>query len=249
MFETTRGLILREVRYKEADRILTVLTDTDGKRTLKARGALRKGSKTAAATQQLTFSELTLFGNKGRWTVNEAAVLEPFQGLREDFSAFALGCYFAEVLEAVCEEGVADAAVLQLALNSLYALSRGLCAPGQVKAVFELRLMAITGYEPDLTACPVCGDLEPESPWLFLPEGTVYCGRHRSDAPGGVTPLHPDTLAAMRHIVYSDPKRIFSFTLEGEPMTQLANLTERYLLTQLDRGFSSLDYWKKVKDV
>ena len=53
----------------------------------------------------------------------------------------------------------------------------------------------------------------------------------------------------MRHIVYSDPKRIFSFTLEGEPMTQLANLAERYLLTQLDRGFSSLDYWKKVKDV
>ena len=64
MFETTRGLILREVRYKEADRILTALTDTDGIRTLKARGALRKGSKTAAATQQLTFSELTLFGNK-----------------------------------------------------------------------------------------------------------------------------------------------------------------------------------------
>ena len=47
MFETTKALILREVRYKESDRILTVLTDTDGKRTLKARGALRKGSKTS----------------------------------------------------------------------------------------------------------------------------------------------------------------------------------------------------------
>ena len=243
MFETTKALILREVRYKESDRILTVLTDTDGKRTLKARGALRKGSKMAAATQQLTFSELTLFENRGRATVNEATLLEPFEGLRADFSAFSLGCYFAEVLEAISEEGMPDPAVLQLALNSLYALSRGLCAPAQVKAVFELRLMAITGYEPDLTACPVW------SPWLYLPEGTVYCGRHRSDAPGGVTPLHPDTLAAMRHIVYSEPKRIFSFTLEGEPMTQLSNLTERYLLTQLDRGFSSLDYWKKVKDV
>lgn len=248
MFETTRGLILREVRYKEADRILTVLTDTDGKRTLKARGALRKGSKTAAATQQLTFSELTLFGNKGRWTVNEAAVLEPFQGLREDFSAFALGCYFAEVLEAVCEEGVADAAVLQLALNSLYALSRRLSPAEQIKAVFELRLMAVTGYEPDLSACPVCGETHPETPWFYLPEGMVFCGHCRAEAPGGVTPMHPDTLAAMRHIVYSDPKRIFSFSLEGEPMEQLTALSERYLLTQLDRGFASLDYWKKVKD-
>ena len=48
MFKTTKGLILREVKYKEADRILTVLTEDMGKITVKARGALRKGSKTAA---------------------------------------------------------------------------------------------------------------------------------------------------------------------------------------------------------
>ena len=60
MFKTTRGLILREVRYKEADRILTVLTEDMGKMTVKARGALRKNSKTAASTQLLAFSELTL---------------------------------------------------------------------------------------------------------------------------------------------------------------------------------------------
>ena len=69
MFKTVNALVLREVRYKEADRILTLLTDTDGKITVKARGALRKSSKTAAATQQLTYSEMTLFGNLGRWTV------------------------------------------------------------------------------------------------------------------------------------------------------------------------------------
>ena len=60
MFKTTRGLVLREVRYKEADRILTVLTEDMGKMTVKARGALRKGSKIAAATQFLVFSELTM---------------------------------------------------------------------------------------------------------------------------------------------------------------------------------------------
>ena len=43
MFLTTRGLVLREVRYKEADKILTVLTQHEGKVTVRARGALRKG--------------------------------------------------------------------------------------------------------------------------------------------------------------------------------------------------------------
>ena len=74
MFKTLNALVLREVRYKDADRILTLLTDTEGKITAKARGALRKSSRTAAATQQLTWSEMTLFSNRGRWSVNEAAV-------------------------------------------------------------------------------------------------------------------------------------------------------------------------------
>ena len=48
MFTTTNALVLREVRYKEADRILTLLTSTEGKISVKARGALRKGSRMAA---------------------------------------------------------------------------------------------------------------------------------------------------------------------------------------------------------
>ena len=47
--ETLNALVLREVRYKEADRILTLLTDTEGKITARARGALRKSTRSAAA--------------------------------------------------------------------------------------------------------------------------------------------------------------------------------------------------------
>lgn len=60
MFLTTRGLVLREVRYKESDKILTVLTQHEGKVTVRARGALRKGSRITAATQLLTYSDMTI---------------------------------------------------------------------------------------------------------------------------------------------------------------------------------------------
>ncbi len=248
MFQTTRGLVLREVRYKEADKILTVLTQSEGKLTLRARGALRKGSKLAAATQLLTFSEMTLFGNRGRWSLNEAATVEQFLGLREDFSALALGSYFAELLETLSEEGAPDAAVLQLGLNSLYALSRGLCGARQIKAAFELRLMAVTGYAPELSGCARCGAPELARPWFYPPEGAVYCEHCRAAAPGALVPLLPETLAAMRHIVYSDAKKLFSFTLSDAGLEQLGDVCEQYLRTQLERGFASLDYWKKVKD-
>lgn len=226
MFLTTRGLVLREVRYKEADKILTVLTQHEGKVTVRARGALRKGSRITAATQLLTYSDMTIFENRGRRTLNEASTVEEFLGLRADLGAFALGSYFAELLETVSAEEYPDPPVLQLGLNSLYALSRALCPPEQIKAVFELRLMCLAGYEPDLSCCAQC----------------------RGASSSAVTPLLPETLAAMRHVVNADPKKIFSFTLGDAGRRQLARVCEEYTAMQLERGFASLDYWKKVKD-
>ena len=176
MFLTTRGLVLREVRYKEADKILTVLTQHEGKVTVRARGALRKGSRITAATQLLTYSDMTIFENRGRRTLNEASTVEEFLGLRADLGAFALGSYFAELLETVSAEEYPDPPVLQLGLNSLYALSRALCPPEQIKAVFELRLMCLAGYEPDLSCCAQCGAAEPDEP------GRELLGRHAAAA-------------------------------------------------------------------
>lgn len=249
MFNTTRGLVLREVRYKEADKLLTVLTESEGKITVRARGALRRGGKLAAAAQVLTYSEMTLFGNKGRWTLNEAVTVEQFLGLRGDLSALALGSYFAELLETLSNENYPDGAVLQLGLNSLYALSRGLCPQKQIKAAFELRLMALAGYEPDLSCCAHCGASELDEPWFSVRDGAVYCAGCRGHAAGAVTALSADTLAAMRHIVYAEAKRLCSFSAGEAAMAKLAAVCEQYLTAQLERGFASLDYWKKVKDI
>lgn len=215
MFKTVNALVLREVRYKEADRILTLLTDTDGKITVKARGALRKSSKTAAATQQLTYSEMTLFGNLGRWTVNEATVKEGFDGLRTDIGSFALGCYFAECVDALSVEDQPDAPLMQLALNCLYALSRGMYTPEHIKAAFELRLMCLAGYTPELSHCAVCGEEEPGDPVLMLERGCVCCRRCAAGA-GQTVKLDAASLSSMRHICSASPKQILSFYLEGE---------------------------------
>ena len=52
---TTQGIVLRETNYKEADKILTVLTAEGGRRTVKARGCRRKGSPLAASAQLLVY--------------------------------------------------------------------------------------------------------------------------------------------------------------------------------------------------
>ena len=246
MFNTTNALVLREVKYKEADRILTLLTDKEGKITVKARGAYRKNSKISAATQQLTYSEMTLFGNRGRWTVNEASVKEAFSGLRMDMERLSLGSYFAECIEAFAIEEQPEPGLLQLALNSLYALSRELYPPEHIKAAFELRLMCICGYAPELSGCAGCGCEEPDNPVLSIDSGAIFC-RSCSYGSGDTASLCASSLAALRYICMAPPKQLFSFSLDDAALKRLSSAAERYLLRHAERSFYTLDYWKNIR--
>lgn len=245
-FSKSDALVLREVRYREADRILTLFTFDRGILTAKGRGALRKTSKIAAATQQLTLSEMTFFENKGRLIVQEAVVKEPFEGLRQNFENFALGCYFAECIEAFVQEDQPDPDSFQLILNALYAVSHELCSPYLVKAAFEMRLMCLMGYAPDLSACCFCGKQDPVSPVLGIRSGRICCRECRNSELGEGVLLCDASLNAMRYIASAPSKRLFSFTLPEEALMRLGIASERYLTAQADRRFPTLEYWKKI---
>ena len=245
-FLKTDALVLREVRYKEADRILTLFTFDHGIVTAKARGAVRKSSRIAAATQQLTLSEMNFFENKGRLTVQEAVVKEPFDGLRKSFENFALGCYFAECIEAFVQEDQPDADSFQLILNSLYAISHDLCSPLLVKAAFEVRLMCLMGYAPDLSACCFCGKKDPVSPVLGIQSGHICCRACRKSELGEGLFLCDASLGAMRYIASAPSKRLFSFTLPEEALKRLSLASESYLAAQAGRRFATLEYWKRI---
>lgn len=247
MFLTTKALVLREVKYKEADKILTVLTAGEGKLTVKARGALRKGCKFGAASQALCYSSMTLFGSGGKWSINEAETLEQFLPLRTEIGLLALGSYFAELLEAVADEDSPNPEMLQLGLNSLYALSQGLYHPEQIKAAFELKLLCLAGYEPQLDQCPACGSAEPAQPSFSLNGGCIHCLGCPPGSPGVSLPLCREALDAMRYIIRAEPKKLFSFKIPSAAERQLRDVCEAYMMAQLERGFGALDYWKTVR--
>lgn len=246
MYKTLHGLVLREVKYKESSKILTVLTEEEGKLTMEARGALRKGSKAAASAQCLSWSELTVFENRGRYTLTEGSVLEDFAALREILEDYALGCYFAELLEAVSDEDAPNANLLHLGLNALFALSRRLYGAEHIKAVFELRLACLAGFTPALGACSVCGKEAPERPRFSLRGGTVLCTACMPPEVGRTLPLCPASLAAMRHVCGAGAKKVFSFTLDEPSSARFHTVCEEYIAAQLERGFPALDYRKRL---
>ena len=243
---STRGLVLREVNYKEADKILTILTEGAGKLTVSARGARKKMGKYTAASQFLAFSELDLYERQGRWSLREGRVVELFDGLRKDILLLSIGAYFAELLEAVSDVDYLDPGLLNLGLTGLQVLSNGTRDPKLIKAAFELRLMCLAGYAPEVSACVKCGSKALTEPRLSLKAGHIHCKTHRP-ADGGVSlPLDAGSLPALSHIITAPEGRVFAFTLGEQGLTHLSAAAEGYTLTQLERSFRTLDFLKQL---
>lgn len=244
MYLTIQAIVLRVTDYKDHDALLTVLSRDHGKLTIKARGLRRKNSPLTAPCQLLAFGEFTLFEYRGMYTVNEAHSIELFQNLRRDLTKLSLGTYFAQVSEVISQEDLPNPELQGLLLNSLYALSALNLSETQVKAAFELRCACLAGYAPDLFGCHICGSDSPER--FDLSAGQLECSRCGRGGGGIRMPINAGILQAMRYISSCEPKKIFAFTLGEENMQSLATLTEAYLATQLERGFSTLDFYKSL---
>ena len=246
MYLTVRGLVLRVTPYKDFDGILTLLTADQGRLTVKARGLRRKNSPLVAACQLLAYGEFTLFEYKNMFTINEAHALELFPELRRDLDRLSLGTYFAQASEVISQEDLPNPELLSLVLNCLYGLSKMNLSENLVKAVFEMRSACIAGYTPDLYGCHRCGDPYPER--FDISQGRLECQNCRSADSGGIRmPVTAGMLDAMRYICACDPKAIFSFQTGEDTMESLAQVSESYLTTQLERGFSTLDFYKTLK--
>lgn len=245
MYLTIQGIVLRVTDYNDRDALLTLLTRRHGKLTVKARGLRRKNSPLIAPCQLLAYGEFTLFEYRGQYTINEAQSLELFLPLRRDLGKLSLGTYFAQVAEVLSQEDLPSPELQSLLLNCLYALSNTDVSQTQIKAAFELRAACLSGYTPDLFGCHMCGSQTPER--FDLSQGRLECIKCRDPESTGIRmPVNPSILEAMRYICLCDPKKLLAFRMGDENLQMLSALAEAYLTTQLERGFSTLDFYKSL---
>lgn len=244
---TVKGLVIRETDFGETDRYITVLTAELGKIEVLCRGIRRKRGSLVTAVRLFCYSELTLYQSGRRYTLNDAAVDMPFWTITNNIESYALCCYLAELAGAAAEEDAISTELLPMFLRALYALEKQNRPVQIVKPAFELRLASMMGFTPDLLQCGACGTTEfPEGASFLIEEGRLICADCRKRIGGTYVTLTGGVLAAMRHILFCDGKKLYAFQLNQETAAALGKLCEQYVIYHLDVRCSTLDFYHSL---
>lgn len=162
MHITTEAIVLRARSVDEFDCVLTLLTKERGVISAYARGAKKPRGTLRVPTELLSYSCFVLFSNKERYSVDRADLEGVFMGVRGDVCKLSLASYLCELTAETAPRGESAGEYLRLLLNSLYMLDRDKRACAFIKPLYELRLLTMAGYMPNLVACRGCGCFESE---------------------------------------------------------------------------------------
>lgn len=243
----TDGIILRETMTGEQDRLVTVLTRSNGVIKAFVNGARNPKSKNVSSTGLLCYSDFVIHkSQKGVYVIREAVAKEIFFSLRKDIVNLSLAQYFAELTYELSPREEDSSEFLSLILNSLYLLSMGKKSRKMIKSVIELRMLTLAGFMPSIICCRNCAAYESEIMYFSPYTGELYCQDCR--AAQKLTRLSIAAVTAMRHICFSDSEKIFRFKLTDEHLNALSQVTEKYLINITARKYKTLAFYKTMTD-
>ncbi len=241
----TDGLVIKETKMGEADRLITVLTKDNGIIKAYASGAKSIKSKRGAGTGLLAYSNFSLSEKGGTYRVTEATPIKLFFGANSDVLTLAVSQYFCELCLVFEPNGDFKEEFLRLILNSLNFLTEGTKDIFLIKAITELRIASISGFCPNLVACDGCGAFDGGLMFFDYTNGSVFCEKCNKEVKN--IPINKTELTAMRHIVYSKFSGIYSFNIPIENAKHLSDITEKYIVYQTERRFKTLDFLNEIK--
>ena len=232
------GIVLKTAVSGESHLLLWILTEDSGIIKAFSMGARGVKNKLHSGSAQFVYATFYFSRGKNALTVTDIKIHEVFFGLRSSLKRLAVSQYMCEALLKSLPDGRCDGEIMRLLLNSLYFLSSGKKDELLVKAVFELRYASEAGFMPSLVGCDGCGEYESEKMYFSAESGKIYC--EKCGGNGALLPLA--VITAMRHIVFSEFEKCFSFTLSSALLPAPSDATGRYLANMLDMTFGTLSF-------
>ena len=139
------GLVLSSGPVGEYDKRVVILTRERGKLSAFAKGARRQNSPLISGTRPFCFGDFWLYEGRTSFTLRQLSITNYFEEVTSRMEYVYPGYYFLELADYYSRENGDEFVTLKLLYQALRALSRESLDNRLVRAVYELRMMAMNG--------------------------------------------------------------------------------------------------------
>lgn len=243
----TEAVVLRRQDVGEADRLLTLYTPKMGKLRVIAKGVRKPASRKAGHLELFIHSELLIAKGQNLDIVTQAETIHAFLPLRNDLERITCGHYVIELLDRFAAEDQANQALFDLLIDTLQRVGESDNLALAVR-FYELHLLALEGYRPQLFYCLGCGDLlQPTVNYFSAEQGGMLCPRCGKEllGPAGAAraarPVSVNVLKVLRYLQNHDAQAASRLRLQADTQRELEGLMLHYITYVLERNLKSVE--------
>jgi len=243
----TDAIVLGHRNLGEADKILTLFSPDRGKIHAVARGVRKPRNPILAGSQLFTYSSFLIVEGKNLDNISQCEIKESFYRIRQNLESMAYGLYFAELLRASTPIEDKNRELFRFFLKTMYLLQEWenkelLCR------IYEVKLMAIQGFAPEVFSCVSCGK-KPSGAVYFSPSmGGILCHDcHNKDEKAASITL--DTLNALQQMLMLTYEKLKNMDISIFTREQLSNILSLFISHQIDRKLKTIQFIKDIKQL
>jgi len=248
----TEAIVLRRKDIGEADRILTLFTPEFGKVRAVAKGIRKPRSRKAGHLELFTSTRLLLAVGRDLDIITQAEVVDPYRPLRDDLLRGAYGAYMVELLDRFTPDAEENPELYGLLRQGLTwaATAADLALAARY---YELHLLGLAGYQPQLRRCVVCGrELEAVDQFYSAAEGGVVCPSCAAQGagnprPSSRLPLSLGALKLLRFMQSSPYAKVAALSVGSRTQTEVEFLLARTIIEILERQLKSIEFLKLIR--
>jgi DNA repair protein RecO (recombination protein O) len=240
------AIVLRHSDWGEADRLLGLFTREMGKLRAIAKGVRKPRSRKAGHLEPFTRVSLLLAKGRDMWIVTQAETVNAHLCLREELERVGYAAYAVELLDRFTYEEGENPSLYRLLADTLKRLDSEQ-DPGLAVHYYEMRLLDLLGFRPQLFHCTNCGEtIQPVDQYFSASLGGVLCPRCGGTSPGA-NPISVAALKYLRHFQRSSYPEAARARPTQEVEREIEMLLQHYLTYLLERGLNTPAFLRKIR--
>ncbi len=244
---TTDAVVVRTSNLGEADRIITMVTPVHGLVRGVAKAARKPGSKLGGHLDLLRHVTVSVRETRTLHGLSQAATVDGFRGLRDDLDRFSRASYVSEMAERFSVENGANQPLFRLLLETLESLEHT-GNPEMAIHFFEMRLLQLSGFAPELSRCVETGaELERANHLYSADRGGLVSSEARPVGETALLPASLNTIKLLRFLSRTDIGRAGAVKPGEDEIRQLSRILRAQIHHVLDRGLRSEAFMDEVR--